>query len=182
MRYSKKGVTLVELIICCAIIVMVGGACTAILMSGQTIFNKSTSSAAAQLDTDVIQTYFTNLLPRTSDFAQIDLSDAQSKTTGMCLYFDTADNFIIRTSGKDVIIESVADFTYRLVCAGQTGYARPQFIYTVTMKDGSSYTSGYVLCNLKFQDEISDALKTNGSARSNPIYFAGTATVPADNS
>ena len=50
MKKSKKGITLVELVICCAIIVMLGGACTAVLASGSRVYNQSTSAATSQMD------------------------------------------------------------------------------------------------------------------------------------
>lgn len=156
MKKNKKGITLVELIICCGIIVMVGGACTALLMSGQTIFNRSSSSANAQLDTDVIQTYLTNTVPRARTVSAATEVEVEANTTDLCLYFDDEDGdavFTIRANGKNTTIRSVTDFKYHMIPAGdgEDDAVKPQFFYTVYMADGSSYSSGFVLINLNYK-------------------------------
>lgn len=160
MKKNKKGITLVELIICCGIIVMVGGACTALLMSGQTIFNRSSSSANAQLDTDVIQTYLTNVVPRARTVSAVTEVDVEANTTDFCLYFDGEDDgeeedgvFTIRVNGKNTTIRSVTDFKYHMIPAGdgEDDAVKPQFFYTVYLSDGSNYSSGFVLINLNYK-------------------------------
>ena len=103
MKQSKKGITLVELVICCAILVLLGGACTAVLVSGQTVFNTSSKTANAQLDADVLQTYLMNLLPPAKNIKEANrLTDVK----------DTANEF------NAIFFDSylVAFFFNRLVC------------------------------------------------------------------
>lgn len=183
MKTTKKGVTLVELIICCGIIVMVGGACTAVLMSGHKIFNNSAASANAQLETDVLQTYLTSFVPLASTVRELEgLDDVDDITVNAkdCIYIDDEGTFFIRIKGKDVTVRSVTDFKYRLVPAGdKVGTRRPQFVYEVTMTDGTTYTSGFVLSNLVydsiFKDEnnndINLGLKNFRSVSDNPVCF-----------
>lgn len=49
MKRTKKGITLVELVVCCGIMVMLAGACTAVLVSGARLFSDSSDTARAQL-------------------------------------------------------------------------------------------------------------------------------------
>lgn len=183
MKRTKKGVTLVELIICCGIIVMVGGACTAVLMSGHKIFNNSAASANAQLETDVLQTYLTSFVPLASTVRELDgvddVNDANVNAKD-CIYIDDEGAFFIRINGKDVSVHSVTDFKYRLVPAGQEkNGCRPQFVYEVTMIDGTTYTSGFVLSNLVYEklfkdennNEINLGLKEYQSVSDNPVCF-----------
>lgn len=156
MRRTKKGVTLVELIICCGIIVMIGGACTAVLMSGHKIFNNSAASANAQLETDVLQTYLTNMIPRAPTIRQLESVEAISDENDKdCIYIDNDGIFFIRVDGKSVELRSVVEFEYKLVPAGKhVNRRRPQFVYKVTLVDGTTYTSGFVLGNLIYDFAI----------------------------
>ena len=180
MKKSKKGVTLVELIICCGIIVMLGGACTAVLLSGQRIFNTSSGSAGAQLDTDVVQAYLTNVVPRATNIGQP--SDVSAITAGTCLYFagGGSDVFTIRIDGKETSIRSVSDFKYQIVPAGTADSARSQFLYELTMDDGSTYSSGFIMGNLAYTKIIDvdhnpvDFVSFSGeiSAKTYPVCFS----------
>lgn len=176
MKENKRGVTLVELIICCGIIVMIGGACTAVLMSGHKIFNNSASSAGAQLDTDVIQTYLTSIVPRTKTVSNVTEVEAATNTTDCVLYFagdEDDDVFTIRLNGKDTTLQSVVDFQYQMKPAGdgEDDAVKPQFCYTVTMTDGSTYTSGFVLINLNYKTCEAD-LCIEQSAKVRPICIS----------
>lgn len=156
MKKTKKGVTLVELVICCAIIVMLGGACTAVLLSGHSIFNTSSKAANAQLDSDVLQTYMMNLLPSAKNVDQLSLAEAKALTSGNSVYFDdeNGDVFTLQIDGEKNTIRSIAEFEYSIARAGDSASstARAQFLYTVTMTDGSSFTGGFVLSNMKYDD------------------------------
>lgn len=180
MRKSKKGVTLVELIICCGIIVMIGGACTAVLMSGHKIFNDSASAAAAQLDTDVIQTYLTSVVPRTKELKyDVDVAiDPNAKVCG--LYFveegegESAKKvFTINLDGKETKFPSVADFEFQLEAAGDPldAAVKPQFCYTVTMKGGVSYSSGFVLVNMNYVSSNSAMKNDVQSVNDGPLWI-----------
>ena len=100
MKKSKKGVTLVELIICCGIIVMLGGACTAVLASGSTIFNQRSRMAGAQLDADVLQTYMINILPSAENIKDTPRDDAKdiAADQGEALFFNDNGEFTIRSN------------------------------------------------------------------------------------
>lgn len=166
-RRNKKGVTLVELIICCAIIVMVGGACTAVLLSGHRIFNSSSVSASTQMDADVIQTYLTNIVPRAKEIAlanSIDPTDTES-----CYLYFKDNTFCIHTNGKDVNLPSVSEFKCQLKSAGNTSSSRAQFVYTIISTDGTSYSSGFVLANLVYNTVI-----TGGTFSSDEITLSPT--------
>lgn len=182
MKHTKKGVTLVELVITCAIIVMLGGACTAVLISGQHVYSTSASAANATLEANVLQTYMLNLLPSSSVVELVaDSDDAVDKTTGNYLYFNDEDQFVIQTDGKTTIVNGVTEFTYSFEKAGASNTARAQFVYTATMDDGSTYSGGFVLGNVKYADlpvdgdgnVIAGELADDGTA----IYFS---SAPAD--
>lgn len=169
-----------ELIICCGIIVMVGGACTAVLMSGHNIFNNSANSAGAQLDTDVIQTYLTGMVPRAKSVSNVTEVEAAVNTSDCVLYFADEDPddedegvFTIRLNGKETTVSTVADFEYLMVPAGdgEDAAVKPQFYYTVTMADGSTYSSGFVLINLNYKT-CDTALLTSQSAKTNPVCIS----------
>ena len=153
MKQSKRGVTLVELIICCGIIVMVGAACTGVLLSGHGMFTGSASSANAQLDTDVVQAHLQEVIPRATNIAQLlpGEEDEISADKGVYLYFKD-DVFIIRSGGKETTVRAVTDFTYELIPAGLAGStsARPQFRYTLTLANGDSYSSGFIMTNFSY--------------------------------
>ena len=171
MKRSKKGITLVELVITCAIIVLLGGACTSVLVSGQSIFNTSTKSANAQLDADVLQTYLMNLLPPSKNIKQVVSVDAaKSQDTGNCLYFD-GDQFTLRSEGKDTVISSVTEFAYSVVPAGDPASAkvRAQLQYTITLKDGSTLEGGFVMGNVAY--DPSTMASITGNVHDNPLSF-----------
>lgn len=146
MKKTKKGVTLVELVICCAIIVMLGGACTAVLMSGQHVYSSSSSSANAQLDTDVLQTYMMKLLPATGQVDQ----PSSIPSGGRCLFFSEEGDFTVRNYGDDTTIRSVSEFYYKLEQAGASASARAQFVYKAVMNDGSTFTGGFIMNNMTY--------------------------------
>lgn len=154
MNHSKKGVTLVELVICCAIIVMLGGACTAVLASGSKIFNDSTSSANAQLDSDVLQRYLMNKIPSAKNISQGSL-DADGKFTpdanGSYLYIQDG-SLAISIDGNVTTIRSVVDLEYKLEKAGSSTSSRAQFCYTATLADGSQLSGGFIMSNIKFPE------------------------------
>jgi hypothetical protein len=174
MRQSKKGITLVELIICCAIIVMLGGACSAVLASGSKIFNKSSSTATSQLDADVLQNHMMNLLPSTKSVGQITVDDAKDLTSGNCLFFDAENEnlFTIRIDGKNTTIRSVEEFAYDLVRAGDpdSQTARAQLVYTVTLANGKTFSGGFVLSNLKYDEATMSTIIGNVSEK--PFFFS----------
>lgn len=166
MRYSKKGVTLVELVICCAIIVMLGGACTAVLASGSSIFNTSTATANAQLDADVLQTYLMNLIPSASNVSQETLDENDTFTApekGSALFIQDG-TLAISVDGKVTTIRSVTDLEYELVKAGSKDSSRAQFCYKATLSDGSTISGGFVLSNVKYTE-------LSGKVTENPFCF-----------
>lgn len=125
MKNSKKGVTLVELVICCAILVLLAGACTALLVSGQSAFNTSSQAANSQLESSVLQTHLLNIVPRASNIVPVDATDTDTfaqvkemtQADGHCLYFQDG-VLVIRTGGKDYFIDTIAEFEYDIQVAG----------------------------------------------------------------
>lgn len=165
MKNSKKGVTLVELVICCAIIAMIGGACSAVIASGSTIFNKSTSAAHAQLDSDVLQNYMIGIMPSATNIAFH--TAATMDDVNEYLYFDDDDRFIVRINGNDTSIRSVTKFEYAVVTAGLDGNARAQFIFKATLNDGTSLSGGYVMSNVRYT-AVPDTIRTPVAGE--PVY------------
>ena len=174
MKNSKKGITLVELVICCAIIVMLGGACTAVLASGSHIFNTSTSAAEAQMDSDLMQTHMINLIPYTK---QVSLTEPANMTNWNCLKFNDEGVFVIHANGKDTTIPSISEVKYSFAQAGTSQSARAQLQYTVTTEDGSSYTGGFILSNMKYSDIVSSlgSAVTDKLISAAPLYFSSVA-------
>lgn len=175
MKNSKKGITLVELVICCAIIVMLGGACTAVLASGSNVFNTSTKTASAQLDSDVLQTFMINLIPSTKNFTnEKSLAEAKNLTQGNAFYFDDDNDglFTVRVNGNSTAIQSVSELQYSIIRAGDPNSetARAQFIYTATLKNGSTLNGGFVLSNMKYV-ESSMSVFTDVLASEHPFCF-----------
>lgn len=157
MKKTKRGVTLVELIICCSIIVMLGGACSAVIASGSSIFNKSTSTAHAQMESDVFQTFMINILPSAKELKSGSGSVAELENG---LFINSEDDLIVRVDGNDTRIRSVSSLEYHVVPAGSgsSPSARSQMNYTLTFKDGSFIKSGFVLSNVKFSKVAENSL------------------------
>lgn len=154
MKRSKKGVTLVELVICCTIIVLLGGACSAVLASGATIFNQSTSTANAQLDAEVLQRFMMKLVPSAQDVSQITLDEAEALADGSCLYFDSDNDgkFTVQVNGEKTSFRSITELEYEIIRAGDSASetARAQLKYTAYLAGGSKLEGGFVLSNIRF--------------------------------
>ena len=160
MKTSKKGVTLVELIICCAITVLLAGACTAVLISGQRVWKSGSEAANAQMSADVLQTSLYGKLPSynaakvVSSSSPTDVTFLKESTTGTVLYLADDDTLVIRTNGKDMMLDDVKKVTYTFLKAGGNDTARAQFNYTVTLSDGRSFSGGIVVSNLRFKNIV----------------------------
>lgn len=168
MKRSKKGITLVELIICCAIIVMIGGACSAVIASGSTVFNQSTKTAGAQLDSDVLQTFMMNILPSVKNVGIYSAAGEMGGTEEYLFIDQESDAFTIRTDGANTTIRSVTGFEYIVIQAGSADDAKAQFLYKAMLDDGSSLSGGFVLSNVKYSSvpaEIKPAPETE------PVYI-----------
>lgn len=198
MKRSKKGFTLVELIICCAIITMLAGASTALLMSGEKLFSTGSKSAISQMDVSLLQTSLLQRLPSTKVISALtaddaDLSDAQTgtSTADTALFFDDEGVFVIRYAGKNTTIREVSEFEYTLTKIGTSDTARTQFSYTVTCKDGTKYNGGVALStmnfgSLGFAEDVTTVTyqiketpsEDEGSTECKAVYF--TSEAPAD--
>ena len=175
MRNSKKGITLVELIICCAIITLLAGACTTVLASGSHIFNKSTQAAGVQLDADVLQTSLMNLIPSAHNVSNDkSMDEVKDLTDGYAIYFDDSNDglFTLRNNGRATTIQSVKEFTYSIIRAGDpaSGSARAQFVYEAVMIDGSKFSGGFIFNNLKYNPDTMDAIDSISVANT-PVCF-----------
>lgn len=171
MKKSKKGVTLVELVICCGILVILAGACTAVLMSGEKVFSTSANSANTQIEANVLQNFLFGQLPSVKTVTTVSVDDAKAATEGTYLYFDD-DVFTINAEGSQTTIDSVQEFKCSFLKAGESASvsARAQFTYTVTMKDGSTFSGGMVLSNMKYDDSIMSV--DNGDGTHTPIEYS----------
>ena len=165
MKRTKKGITLVELVICCAIIALIGGAATALLMSGEHLFSSSADSASNQMELDVLQSYMMGIIPSAKNIGVIEKDDENNlliPESGNCIYFDDG-ALIIRAGSKETEIRSVEEFTYQIVRAGvapaptaeagaepEPDTTRAQFLYTVKFQNGQTYRGGFVINNLSF--------------------------------
>jgi hypothetical protein len=177
MKKSKKGITLVELVICCAILVLLGGAVTAVLMSGEHVFSSSANSANAQMEFDVLQTNLMGIVPSAKNISVSSKNDDDFAfpTTGYSLYSDGSqliirssveikENGLMSISTKETELSGVVSFSYKITPAGvipqgtmddgtdasATATARPLFSYTVTFNDGSTYNGGFVISNIPY--------------------------------
>lgn len=165
MKRTKKGVTLVELVICCGIMVMLGAACTALIASSSSAFNTGVTSANAQLEADVLQAYLLECIPSTKNMEQVSAESAANLPSGCSLFFNQDGDCIFRRNGKDTIIRSISEISYEIIPAGAplpvdpddpdaiesvSASVRAQFVYTAKLTDGSSFKGGFVMCNLSY--------------------------------
>ena len=173
MKRTKKGITLVELVVCCGILVMLAGACTAVLVSGARLFSDSSDAANTQIESNALQTFLLNRLPSAKQVISVDAAGAAATTEGTSLYFDAADKLIIRNTGENTEIRGVADFTYSIVKAGDSSSdtARAQLQYTVKMSDGSNFSGGVVLGNVKYDDTAMGSL-VDCDLKTDPLHLS----------
>lgn len=195
MEKSKKGITLVELVICCAVLALLAGAVTAVLMSGEHLFSTSADSASAQMEFDVLQTNLLGIIPSAKNISVSSMDD-DFPLTGHSIYFNGS-KLIIRSSvavtedgvtsvsTKETEIRGVDAFTYQITPAGiippdgedaTTATARPLFSYTVTFSDGTVYRGGFVINNFPYVDIGSLA----GSIEENVLSFSVPTDDPQD--
>lgn len=168
MKKSKKGITLVELVICCAVLALLAGAVTAVLMSGEHLFSTSADSASAQMELDVLQTNLLGIIPSAQE---VDIYTGQTDIDA--IYFSNG-NLVIRHNAKETVINDVTNFKYKIIRAGtdpnptastesteetKPVTARAQFCYEVTFRNGQTFDGGFIISNLPYPDVV-DALTT----------------------
>ena len=196
MKKSKKGITLVELVICCAVLALLAGAVTAVLMSGEHLFSTSADSASAQMELDVLQTNLLGIIPSAKNISVSSMNDDgfAFPLTGHSIYFNGS-KLIIRSSvavnedgvtsvsTKETELSGVVSFSYKITPAGvipqdasATATARPLFSYTVTFSDGTVYRGGFVINNFPYVDIGSLA----GSIEENVLSFSVPTDDPQD--
>ena len=159
LNKSKKGVTLVELVIACVIMVLLGGACTAVIVSGQKLFISGSQNANAQLEANIVQTAVLNSLPRMDSVAKVGVDELQSKTEGLA--FSVSDSTLtIWQNGSEITVNNIKGFQCSINKAGDSGSdsARAQFSYTLTLSDNVPISGGLVLNNT-VHEEIPSGLK-----------------------
>ena len=190
MKRTKKGITLVELVICCAIIALIGGAATALLMSGEHLFSSSADSASNQMELDVLQSHMMNIIPSAKNIGIIETdedNDLLLPAAGNCIYFNDTDTLIIRTGTKETEIRAVTGFVYQIILAGVPNETQPsqsteptteteppitaraQFLYTVTFRNGQSYQGGFVINNLSYPVVEAELGTTERDLKDSPI-------------
>ena len=166
MKRTKKGFTLVELIICCAIMTMLAGACTALLMSGEKLFSTGSKSALTQMDVNLLQTTMLNRLPSANsvelvlgEIPEEQATPGQGEEKITELFFDEVDGkqvFTIRHDGKGTTIPEIEEFTCYLMPIGASTTARAQLNYTATCKNGDVYSGGMALSTMNFANATAD--------------------------
>lgn len=174
MKNSKKGVTLVELVICCAILVMLGGACTAVLTSGAQIFNSSAQTANAQMDAEVLQNFMVKVLPSANNpITNYTLSHAKAMETGTAIYVDD-DVLIIQINGTPTSINSIKELKYSFIKAGDADStnAKTLFAYTATLINGKTLDGGFIMSNVDY----SSSFPVDVLASKQPVCFGDNQT------
>ena len=200
MKRTKKGITLVELVICCAIIVLIGGAATALLMSGEHLFSNSADSASNQMELDVLQSHMMNIIPSAKNIGIIETDEDDNlllPAAGNCIYFNDEGTLIIRSGTKETVIRDVTGFDYWIILAGvpnesqpsqsadpttatePTITARAQFQYKVTFRNGQTYQSGFVINNLSYPAVKAKLGTAENDLKDSPIYVS-IPNAPAD--
>lgn len=165
MKKSKKGVTLVELVICCVIIVLLAGACTSVLLSGFKVYSSGSEVANTQLQMDVLQKTLYNGLPA-AKVIDTESTAVDAVDTGIAVYFDEDGLFTVRTNGSNMTIDSVKEFKYSFVKAGDDSSttARAMLQYSVTFENNAVYSGGIVLSNLCYDGSVSGLTDVSISA------------------
>lgn len=175
MRKSKKGITLVELVICCVIMILLAGACTAVVVSGQRLFISGSQTANTQLETNVLQTAIMNSLPKMGVAKRDTVANVKSTLAadgGVGIYFDeTTSTFTISKADSDITVNGVKSFKYDFKKVGSTDTARTQFVYEVTMADNSTLSGGVVLINTMDKNAPSLSEMTDLNVAGNALYF-----------
>ena len=165
---TKKGVTLVELVISCIVMVLLAGACTAVLISGQKLFLSGSQMANNQLEASLLQNTLLNMLPKMVEVELIEVESsgatvgAKDKEEGVSLFFDNG-KFTIRQDESNTNVNKVVDFSYDFQEVGTSRgidnkgnpiprTSRAQFVYVATLEDGRTISGGMVLANTKYAD------------------------------
>jgi len=196
MNRSKKGVTLVELVIACTIMVLLAGACTAVLVSGQRLFITGAQTATNQLEANLLQTSLLKSLPNVIglEVKSIDAVLNDANADGVSIFMKPGDALTIRKNGVNMTVNNVKSFEYKFKRAGKeasydadgdpttpevtTNTAKTRFVYTAELEDGTSITGGLVLTNIPYAEigNMSGVLAEleAGSGSCGALYFAIT--------
>ena len=152
-KRSKRGITLVELAICCAITLLLGGGCLTVLLSGRDMFDKGAQTADAMLEADIFQTLMMQQLPSVTGIAQTDPDDISKNET--CRRLAVEDNAVTIHIGDNVIrLAAISDCRYSVIPAGlpTSDSAQSQLVYTLYFKDGTSLSGGFVMTGIRYAD------------------------------
>ena len=154
--------------------ILLAGACTAVIVSGQRLFVKGSQTANTQLETNALQTTIIKSLPNmsvvTKKTSPTDVQTVKTSTEGVGIFLEDG-KLTIRRHGSNVTINSVAKFEcgFKKVGANDTG--RTQFVYEATMSDGTKISGGVVLINTKHSEVESIALNAELTADT-ALYFS----------
>ena len=164
MNKSKKGITLVEMIICCVLMVLLAGACTAVLVSGQKLFASGSETANSQLEANLLQTALLKALPSATCVEARPVSGIESDTENVSIFFD-GDVLTIRQKGSNITVNKVKELTISFKKAGLDSAGEPEgggtgsdgvrtmFTYEASLEDGSKVTGGMALTNVPYDEE-----------------------------
>jgi len=188
MNKSKKGVTLVELVIACSIMVLLAGACTAVLVSGQRLFISGAQTATNQLEANLLQTSLLKSLPNVVGVEVTTTDAVKNDTDGVSIFMENGGSLTIRKNGTNMTVNNVKTFEYRFKIAGKeatydadgdpttpetlsTDTAKARFIYTAELEDGTSITGGLVLTNIPYKNVGSISGEWDGEDTYGALYF-----------
>lgn len=167
---SKRGITLVELAICCAITLLLGTACLTVLLSGRGMFDKGVQTANSMLEADIFQTFMMQQLPYATGIAQTVPNDlAQSERYSHL----TAENgkLTIDTGGSTICLATIKDCSYAVIPAGlpSSKLTQPQLVYTLHFEDGASLSGGFVMANMRYEDALMESF--SGALSEKPLVI-----------
>lgn len=175
-KRSKRGITLVELAICCAITLLLGGACLTVLLSGRGMFDKGAQTADTMLETDIFQTFMMQQLPSATSITQTESDGVLQSET--CSYLAVEDGGVTLHRGSNVIrLTTIRDCRYAVIPAGlpASDSARAQFVYTLYFKDGTSLSGGFVMAGIRYEEA---ALGDSGALLSErPVFLRSEPSV-----
>lgn len=173
---SKSGITLVELAICCAITLLLGGACLTVLLFGRDMFDKGAQTADAMLEAEIFQTFMLQQLPSATRVAQTEPNSIGQGETYSRLTVENGD-LMIDTGGSVICLSAIEDLDYAVIPAGppSSDSARPQLVYTLYFGDGTSLSGGFVMVNMRYDEELMAEL--SGTLSEKPLSIC--AALPA---
>lgn len=143
---SKKGLTLVELIITIAVSSMVILSAYGLFASAQSSYSVSTGLLNNRLEAGNLQTLLEYNLPVITH-AALEASSPSELDETISLNFSDG-SLCITASSNSYILDDVKCFNFEFSKLGISPDSRVIFSYTIEMSNGTSYSGGIALQNL----------------------------------